>query len=72
MVGTFYAAPKPGEKPFVSVGSRRDEETEVCIIEAMKDFNTIKAECRGTIAKVLVQDGEPVEFGTTLFLVKPS
>jgi acetyl-CoA carboxylase biotin carboxyl carrier protein len=71
MVGTFYAAPKPGEKPFVSVGSRVNEDTDVCIIEAMKTFNNIKAECSGTIARILVQDGQPVEFGTILFLVKP-
>jgi acetyl-CoA carboxylase biotin carboxyl carrier protein len=71
MVGTFYAAPKPGEKPFVSVGSRVTEDSDVCIIEAMKTFNNIKAECSGTIARVLVQDGHPVEFATVLFLVKP-
>jgi acetyl-CoA carboxylase biotin carboxyl carrier protein len=72
MVGTFYAAPKPGEKPFVSVGASINEDTDVCIIEAMKTFNNIKAECRGTIVRILVQDGHPVEFGTVLFLVKPS
>jgi acetyl-CoA carboxylase biotin carboxyl carrier protein len=72
MVGTFYTAPKPGEKAFVSVGSVVNEESDVCIIEAMKTFNNIKAECRGTIARILVQDGHPVEFGTVLFLVKPS
>lgn len=71
MVGTFYAAPKPGEKPFVSVGSTVNEDSDVCIIEAMKTFNNIKAECRGTIARVLVADGQPVEFGMVLFLVKP-
>jgi len=71
MVGTFYAAAKPGEKPFVAVGSRIGDDTDVCIIEAMKTFNNIKAECNGTIAKILVQDGQPVEFGTVLFLVKP-
>lgn len=72
MVGTFYAAAKPGEKPFVIVGSTVSEETDVCIVEAMKTFNNIKAECRGTVAKILVHDGQPVEFGTVLFLVKPS
>lgn len=71
MVGTFYAAPKQGEKPFVSVGSAVNEESDVCIIEAMKVFNVIKAETAGTIAKVLIQDGQPVEHGTVLFLVKP-
>src|SRR5207244_4243329 len=57
MVGTFYAAGSPEAKPFVSVGTRIDEETDVCIIEAMKVFNNIKAETRGTIAKVLVSNG---------------
>ena len=72
MVGTFYAAPSPDARPFVSVGSRVDEETDVCVIEAMKVFNNIKAETRGTITKVLVNNGETVEFGQTLFLVKPN
>jgi acetyl-CoA carboxylase biotin carboxyl carrier protein len=71
MVGTFYAAPSPEAKPFVSVGSTVDEETDVCVIEAMKVFNNIKAECRGTIAKILVTNGQTVEFGQPLFLVKP-
>ncbi len=72
MVGTFYAAPSPDAKPFVSVGTVVDEDTDVCVIEAMKVFNNIKAECRGTIAKILVQNGQAVEFGQTLFLVKPA
>jgi acetyl-CoA carboxylase biotin carboxyl carrier protein len=72
MVGTFYAAPKQGEKPFVSVGSSINEETDVCIIEAMKVFNVIKAETSGSIARVLIQDGQPVEHGTVLYLVKPA
>ena len=71
MVGTFYAASKPGEKPLVSVGSRINEETDVCIIEAMKTFNVHKAGVSGTIAKVLVQDGQTVQFDQPLFLVKP-
>jgi len=72
MVGTFYAAPAPDAKAFVNVGSKVDEETDVCVIEAMKVFNNIKAEMRGTIAKILVQSGQAVEFGQTLFLVKPA
>jgi acetyl-CoA carboxylase biotin carboxyl carrier protein len=72
MVGTFYAAPSPDAKPFVNVGSKVDEESDVCVIEAMKVFNNIKAELRGTIAKILVQSGQAVEFGQTLFLVKPA
>ena len=72
MVGTFYAASKPGEKPLVNVGSKIVEDTEVCLVEAMKNFMPVPAGCRGTIARILVQDGEPVQFGTTLFLVSPS
>jgi acetyl-CoA carboxylase biotin carboxyl carrier protein len=71
MVGTYYSSPSPDAKPFVSVGSRVSDDSDVCIIEAMKVFNNIKAECRGTIAKVLVNNGQTVEFGQTLFLVKP-
>lgn len=72
MVGTFYAKPNPDAKNFVSVGSVVNEDTDVCIIEAMKVFNNIKAECRGTIVKILAEDGKPVEFGQVLFLVKPA
>ena len=71
MVGTFYAAATPEAKAFVNVGSNVNEDTDVCIIEAMKVFNNIKAETRGTIAKVLVTNGQTVEFGQTLYLVKP-
>lgn len=71
MVGTFYASPSPDAKPFVQVGAVVNEESDVCIIEAMKVFNNIKAEVRGTIAKICVESGKSVEFGTVLFLVKP-
>ena len=71
MVGTFYSAPSPDAKPFVTVGSVVSEETDVCVIEAMKVFNNVKAECKGTIAKVLVNNGQTVQFGQALFLVKP-
>ena len=71
MVGTFYSSPTPEAKAFVGVGSTVDEDSDVCIIEAMKVFNNIKAECRGTIAKVLCTNGQTVEFGQPLFLVKP-
>jgi acetyl-CoA carboxylase biotin carboxyl carrier protein len=71
MVGTFYASSSPEAKPFVSVGTVVDEETDVCIIEAMKVFNNIKAELRGTVTKILVSNGQTVEFGQPLFLVKP-
>jgi acetyl-CoA carboxylase biotin carboxyl carrier protein len=71
MVGTFYARPSPDSKPFVQVGSVIDEETDVCSIEAMKNFMPIKAGVRGTIAKVLIADGQTVQYDTPLFLVKP-
>lgn len=71
MVGTFYNKPSPDAKAFVSVGSSVDDDTDVCIIEAMKVFNNIKAECRGTIARICVEDRQAVEFGTVLFMVKP-
>ena len=67
MVGTFYRASAPGEKVFVNVGDSVDENTVVCIIEAMKVMNEIKAEMRGTIAKVLAEDGKPVQYGQPLF-----
>jgi acetyl-CoA carboxylase biotin carboxyl carrier protein len=70
MVGTFYRAGSPGEKPFVSVGDSVDEGTTVCIIEAMKVMNEIKAEARGTIARVLAEDGKPVQYGQPLFELK--
>jgi acetyl-CoA carboxylase biotin carboxyl carrier protein len=72
MVGTFYSASSPDAKPFVSIGSRVDEETDVCVVEAMKVFNNIKAETKGVVARILVTNGQTVEFGQTLFLVKPA
>ena len=72
MVGTFYLAPNPDAAPFVSVGATVGPETNVCVIEAMKIFNEIKAECSGTIEKVLVSNAEAVEFGQALFLVRPA
>ena len=71
MVGTFYAAATPESKPFVQVGTAVSDDTDVCVIEAMKVFNNIKAETRGTISKVLVTNGQTVEFGQVLFMVKP-
>ena len=71
MVGTFYAAPKPGEKPFVAVGSTVDEDSEVCLIEAMKNYFAVKAGVSGTIARILVTDGQTVQFDQPLFLVRP-
>ena len=71
MLGTFYRAPAPGESPFVDVGTVVDEDTTVCIIEVMKLFSTIKAEKRGRIARVSVEDGQLVEYGQVLFLLEP-
>ena len=70
MVGTFYRSSGPGEKSFVNVGDSVDENTTVCIIEAMKVMNEIKAECRGTVARVLAEDGKPVQYGQPLFQLK--
>jgi acetyl-CoA carboxylase biotin carboxyl carrier protein len=72
MVGTFYSRPTPEAEPFVRVGDHISSETTVCIIEAMKVFNEIPAEVSGTIAAVLVDDEEPVEFGKPLFKVDTS
>jgi acetyl-CoA carboxylase biotin carboxyl carrier protein len=71
MVGTFYHAPSPEDAPFSSVGDDLEEDSVVCIVEAMKVMNEIRAECRGSIVELLVENGEPVEFGQPLFLVKP-
>jgi acetyl-CoA carboxylase biotin carboxyl carrier protein len=71
MVGTFYAASSPDAEPFVKVGSRVDQDTVVCVLEAMKVFNEIKAEAAGVITQVLTQNGQAVEFGQPLFLIKP-
>ena len=70
MVGTFYAGSDPESPPFVKKGAEVDGETVVCIVEAMKVFSEIKAECNGVIEKVLVNNGDPVEYGQKLFLVR--
>lgn len=70
MVGTFYRSAAPGEKSFINIGDSVDENTTVCIIEAMKVMNEIKAEMRGTIARILVEDGKPVQYGQPLFELK--
>ncbi|MEQ9616496.1 MAG: acetyl-CoA carboxylase biotin carboxyl carrier protein [Phycisphaerales bacterium] len=70
MVGTYYASPDPESPAYVSAGSSVSDESVVCIVEAMKVFSEIKAECSGTIEKVLVKNGDAVEFGQKLFLVK--
>ena len=71
-VGTYYASSSPDAKPFIAVGSKVSANTVVCIIEAMKVFNEINAEVSGTIEKILVENGQAVEFGQPLFKVKPN
>lgn len=72
MVGTFYASPDPESPPFIQVGSQVGPSTVVCILEAMKVFSEIKAETSGQIDRVLVRDGQAVEYGQPLFLVRPA
>lgn len=70
MVGTFYSAPSPGAKPFVQVGETVSTGQVVCIIEAMKLMNEIESEVSGKITKILVEDGQPVEYGQVLMYVE--
>jgi acetyl-CoA carboxylase biotin carboxyl carrier protein len=72
MVGTFYASPGPDKPPFIAVGAQVGPTSTVCLVEAMKIFNEIKAERSGTVAKVLVKSGDAVEFGQPLFMIRPS
>lgn len=72
MVGTFYRAPAPNAPPFVEVGGGVVKEQVVCIIEAMKLMNEIKSEVKGRIAEILVENGDPIEFGQVLFLIEPT
>ncbi|MBL6763481.1 MAG: acetyl-CoA carboxylase biotin carboxyl carrier protein [Verrucomicrobiae bacterium] len=71
MIGTFYRSPSPEAGSYVEVGSEVGPDTVVCIIEAMKVMNEIKAEARGVITKILVDNSKPVEFGQALFKIKP-
>ncbi|MFI2855526.1 acetyl-CoA carboxylase biotin carboxyl carrier protein [Paenibacillus sp. JSM ZJ436] len=71
MVGTFYSSPSPEAPPFVSAGDKVGVKSTVCIIEAMKLMNELEAEIKGEVVEVLVQNGQLVEFGQPLFLVKP-
>ena len=70
MVGTFYRSPSPEAKPFVEPGAKVVENTVVCIIEAMKIMNEIQAEAKGTVVEILVENGQPVEYGQRLFKLK--
>ena len=71
MVGTFYRSPSPDSPAYIEPGQEVNEDTVVCIIEAMKVMNEIKAETKGIIVEVLAQNGKPVEFGKPLFSVRP-
>lgn len=70
MVGTFYSSPSPEDPPFVKIGDQVDEQTLVCIIEAMKVMNEVKGGVKGKIIEILVKNGDPVEFGTPMFRVE--
>lgn len=70
MVGTFYRAPSPGADPFVKVGDTVKKGQVVCIIEAMKLLNEVEADMDGTIKEVCVENGQPVEFGQSLFIIE--
>jgi len=71
LLGTFYVAPEPGAPPFVKVGQPITEDTTVGLIEVMKVFSSVRATVAGTIVEVVAQNGQFVEFGQTLFIVKP-
>jgi acetyl-CoA carboxylase biotin carboxyl carrier protein len=71
LVGTFYRASSPDADPFVEVGAKVGPDSVLCIIEAMKVMNEIKAETRAEVVEILVENGEPVEYGQPLFLLKP-
>ena len=71
LLGTFYVAPEPGAPPFVKVGATITEDTTVGLIEVMKVFNSVRAGVNGTLVEVVAQNGQFVEYGQTLFLVKP-
>jgi acetyl-CoA carboxylase biotin carboxyl carrier protein len=72
IVGTFYRAPAPDASPFVQVGSDVTPGTVLCIVEAMKLMNEIECDTRGKVAKILVENGQPVEYDQTLFLIDPA
>jgi len=72
MVGTVYHSPSPNDPPYVKPGEKVDEDTVVCLIEAMKVMNEVRAGIKGTIAEITVDDAHPVEFGTKLFKIIPS
>ena len=72
MIGTFYRAPSPEAAPYIEVGTEVQPDTVVCIIEAMKVMNEIKAEAKGVITQVMLENAKPVEFGQVLFKLRPN
>jgi acetyl-CoA carboxylase biotin carboxyl carrier protein len=72
MIGTFYRSPSPEAGPYVEVGMEVTPDTVVCIIEAMKVMNEIKAEARGVVTQILIENAKPVEFGQPLFKIRPN
>jgi acetyl-CoA carboxylase biotin carboxyl carrier protein len=72
MIGTFYRAPSPEAAPYIEVGAEVNPDTVVCIIEAMKVMNEIKAEAKGVITQVMIENAKPVEFGQPLFKIRPT
>jgi acetyl-CoA carboxylase biotin carboxyl carrier protein len=70
MVGTFYRSPSPESPPFAEIDTNVEENSVICIIEAMKIMNEIQAEAKGTVVEVLVENGQPVEYGQRLFKIK--
>jgi acetyl-CoA carboxylase biotin carboxyl carrier protein len=72
MIGTFYRSPSPESAPYVAVGTEVNPDTVVCIIEAMKVMNEIKAEAKGVVTQILVENAKPVEFGQPLFRLRPA
>lgn len=72
MIGTFYRSPSPESASYVEVGTEVNAETVVCIIEAMKVMNEIKAEANGVVTQILIENGKPVEFGQPLFKIRPA
>lgn len=72
MIGTFYRAPSPEAAPYIEVGTEVNPDTVVCIIEAMKVMNEIKAEAKGVITQIMIENAKPVEFGQPLFKIRPT
>ena len=70
MVGTFYAGSAPGAKPFIEIGANVEIGDTLCIIEAMKMMNQIESDAKGRITKILAENGDPIEFGQALFIIK--